>query len=157
MSKALESLNLSSLKEQISELDQQKADRSELSSIKDGSSSSGGQIEKITGQLKKLGHQMMLNQDEINERNEKEAIKFNEAVYKVDSNQRKLDFIETVINSMKKRMTDLGKQGKDNQAQLANSTGGQKSLLDTEEGQQQLAQLEKLSLDMQELKKNTDN
>jgi hypothetical protein len=36
---------------------------------------------------------------------------------------------------MKKRMTDLGKQGKDNQAQLANSTGGQKSLLDTEEGQ----------------------
>jgi hypothetical protein len=42
MSKALESLNLSSLKEQISELDQQKADRSELSSIKDGSSSSGG-------------------------------------------------------------------------------------------------------------------
>ena len=114
-------------------------------------------MEKVTSQLKKLGHQMILNQDEINDKSEKDQIRFNEAVYKVDSNQRKLDFLETVINSMKKRMTDLQKQGKDNQAQLANASGGQKSLLDTEEGQEHIAQLENLTLEIQELKKNTDN
>ena len=56
ISKALESLNISSLRDQIEELDRQKADRSDLTNIQNGSSQSGGQLDKITNQLKKLGH-----------------------------------------------------------------------------------------------------
>lgn len=38
ISKALESLNISSLRDQIEELDRQKADRAELTAIQNGSS-----------------------------------------------------------------------------------------------------------------------
>lgn len=109
ISKALESLNIASLRDQIAELDQKKADKSDLTSIVNGSSASGGQLDKLTAQIKKVGQQVLQNYEHINERHEKDQIKFNETVYQLDKNTRQIDYVENVINNMKKRMTDLQK------------------------------------------------
>lgn len=84
--------------------------------------------------------------------------KFAENVSQLTEHQRKLEWFETIINSMKKRLGELQKAGKDTAAKIALSSGvgGGGGSRDPEEEQRQREVVDGLEASMKALRKTTE-
>lgn len=73
----------------------------------------------LPSQMKKISHNASMVQEEHMDYLIKHDHKFADNYTQLTEHQKKLEWFETIINSMKKRMGELQKSGKDTAAKLA--------------------------------------
>lgn len=129
ISKALEGLNLESLKDQITHVSTLKVDRVEFNEFIANYEELEGKLTAMPSQLKKLSHQLSLTEEEHVNVFSKFELKIAGHLETLTEHSKKIEWFESIIGNMKKRMTEIQKLGKATQAKVA--LAGDKSALST--------------------------